>query len=203
MSNNVDLLDDHRDAWSHLLGERKVFRGQVKRLGHKHRQGSTIKKGATLLLVDVHLVRSPNKIDHAWVDYTPELAILGEHIRPNAIIEFSALVTTYIKGGKNIYGKGSGTYDDLQLTDISNVKVIKEPYLPKSYAPIVDDELVSYIIKTRQNLKQGLVVGNDPRGQLGKIRIGQVFCNKFAKTLSWRWINELPEKYGGGLNNKK
>lgn len=198
----MELLDDHRDAWSHLLGKRKIFRGQVKRFGHKHRQGANIKKGATLLLVDVHLLRSPNKIDHAWIDYTPELAIYGEHIRPNAIIEFEALVATYEKGGKNIYGKGVGTYNDLQLTDIKNVKIIKEPYLPKSYNPIVDDELLSYIIKTRQNLKQGLVVGEDPRGQLGKIRIGQGFCNKFAKMLSWRWINELPEKYGGGINEK-
>lgn len=198
MTKDIDLLDAHRDAWTHLLGQRKVFRGKIKRLGHKHRQGSDIKKGATLLLVDVHLVRSSKTIDHAWIEYTPELAQFGEHIRPNGTIEFEALVTTYVKGGKNIYGKGIGTYDDIQLTDISKVKIIKEPYLPKSYTALVDDEFVSYIIKTRQNLKQGLVVGEDPRGQLGKIRIGQGFCNKFAKTLSWKWINELPEKYGGG-----
>ena len=97
MTKDIDLLDAHRDAWTHLLGQRKVFRGKIKRLGHKHRQGSDIKKGATLLLVDVHLVRSSKTIDHAWIEYTPELAQFGEHIRPNGTIEFEALVTKYIE----------------------------------------------------------------------------------------------------------
>ena len=190
-----NLLDDHRSAWSHLVGERRTFRATVARFGHKHRQGATIKKGATLLLVDVHQLHSPNQIDHAWIDYTPELASLGEHVRPNGVIEFDATVSTYTKGGKNIYGKGEGTFDDIELTDIKNAAIIKEPYFPKSYETLMDDDLVSYIIKTRQNLKTGRVVGKDSYGKLGSIKIGQGFCNRFAKTLSWKWMNQLPEKY--------
>lgn len=192
-----NLLDEHRKAWELLVGKRKVFRGTVKRFGHKHRQGADIKRGATLLLVDVHQKHSKNVIDHVWVEYTPELAKFGEHIRPNGIIEFSAIVSTYTKGGKNIYGKGSGTFDDLELSDLKRVTIVKEPYLPKSYGAIVDDELISYAIRTHQNIKSGTSLGKDPYGVLGTIHIGQGFCNRFSKMLSWRWINELPKKYGG------
>ena len=194
-----NLLDDHRKAWEHLIGQRRIFRGTVSRFGHKRRQGDKIKRGATLVITDVNLFRSPNKIDHVWLDYTPEIAVLGEHIRPNAIIEFEAEVSTYIKGGKNIYCKGEGTFDDIELINIKNVKVIKEPFSPKSYELLIDENLVSYAIRARLNVQQGVILGEDPYGRLGKIRIGQGFCNKLAKKLSWRWINELPEKYGGGL----
>lgn len=196
--NKLNLLDDHRSAWSHLVGQRKTFRGTISRFGHKHRQGAQIKKGATLVLTDVHQYRSKNQIDHVWIDYTPELAQFGEHLRPNGIIEFDAIVSSYVKGGKNIYGKGEGTFDDLELTDVKNVTIIKEPYFPKSYDALIDDDFISYIIKTRQNLASGKSVGKDPYGKLGTIKIGQGFCNRFAKTLSWKWINTLPKKYGGG-----
>lgn len=196
----VNLLDEHRAAWEKLIGQRKTFRGRVVRFGHKRKQGSQIKKGATLVLEDVNQKYSPNKIDHVWIDYTPELCKFGEHIRPNAIIEFDAEVSTYIKGGKNIYGKGVGTFDDIELINVDNVKIIHEPAFPKAYREqaLVDDAFISYIIATKQNLARGTAVGEDPRGSLGTIRIGQGFCNRFAKTLSWRWINTLPKKYGGG-----
>ena len=196
----LNLLNEERKHWAKLVGQRKTFRGSVTRFGHKHRQGADIKRGATLVLTDVHQFRSKHIIDHIWIDYTPELAIHGEHIRPNAIIEFTAEVSTYTKGGKNIYGKGVGTFDDIKLTDIQDVKIIKEPRLPKAYMEdaLLDDALVSYVIATKQNLKQGTIIGTDPRGQLGTIRIGQGFCNRLAKTLSWKWINKLPPKYGGG-----
>lgn len=201
MMKKLNLLDDHRGAWAPLVGKRKIFRGTVVRFGHKHRQGAKVKRGATLVLTDVHQRHSSQVIDHVWVDYTPELAQFGEHIRPKCILEFEATVAPYTKGGKNIYGKGEGTFDDLELIDLKNVKIVKEPYLPKSYPALVDDDFISYIIATHQNISSGKVVGQDPRGYLGSIKIGQGFCNRFAKRLSWQWINLLPVKYGGGLRS--
>lgn len=197
MSKQVNLVDDHREAWSHLIGQRKRFRGTVSRFGHKHRQGDKIKRGATLVLVDVRQLHSPNVIDHVWVDYTVELAQFGEYLRPNGVIEFEAEVSVYEKGGKHVYGTGLSTFDDIELINIKDVKLIKIPYWSKTYPALVDDEFISYIIKTRQNIASGKVVGKDPFGQLGSIKIGQGFCNRFAKTLSWRWMNLLPEKYRG------
>lgn len=192
----LNLLDEHRQAWLHLLGKTKRFRGTVSRFGHKHRQGKDIKKGATLVLTDVHLVGSPNTIDHVWIDYTPNLAILGEHLRPNGIIEFEATVDSYVKGGSNIYGKGKGTFDDLGLSNIKSVKIIKEPYWTKQYDALIGDNLISYAITTHRNVKSGgLVIGKDPKGFLGSIHVGQGFANQLARFLSYRWAVELPAKY--------
>lgn len=197
MAKDINLLDEHRIGWLHLVGKTKRFRGTVARFGHKHRQGAEIKKGATLMLVNVHLVGSPKVIDHVWVDYRIDLAKFGEHIRPNGEIEFTATVASYEKGGANIYGKGTGTFDDLGLEDLHNVKIIHEPFLPKAYLEhaLIDDELVRYAIITKTNTKSGTVIGTDPKGYLGKIRVGQGFANRVARTLSYNWHVVMPSKY--------
>ena len=181
----IKMLDESRKDWIHLLGKVHTFRGVVDRFGHKHRQGSQIKRGATLCLTDVHLKYSNKIIDHAWIDYSPKLAKFGEYLKPGTIIEFKAVVSTYDKGGKNIYGKGVGTYQDLELIKISHVKIIKSR--PVVYDDLIDDQLISYAIKTRTNIKHGTYLGVDPQKRLGKIYIGQTFANKVAKYLSWKW----------------
>lgn len=183
--NKLKLLDDHRKAWASLLGKRKYFRGTVKRFGHKHRQGSQIKRGATLLLTDVHLKYSNKVIDHAWVDYNVDLAVLGEYIKPGSLIEFEARVKSYDKGGKNIYGKGTGTYQDLELANIKHVKVLTSSTL--AYGDLIDNDLIRYAITTRTNIKHGKYLGKDPKGYLGSIYVGQTFANKLARYLSWKW----------------
>lgn len=181
----INLLDEHRKSWLKYLTKRKTFRGKVERFGHKHKQGNKIKRGATIVLVDVHLKNSPLKIDHAWLDYTVEIAKFGEEVIPGSLIEFSAIVSTYKKGGKNIYGKGQGTYDDLELTDVTNVKVISHPRLKKD--AIINDKLISYAIGTRTNVKHGLFIGNDPYGKLGHIYVGQTFANRLSRLLSYKY----------------
>lgn len=181
----LNLLDDHRKAWKSLLGKRKYFRGTVKRFGHKHRQGAKIKRGATLLLTNVHLKYSNKVIDHAWIEYNPKLAVLGEYIKPGSLIEFEARVDSYDKGGKNIYGKGTGVYQDLELVNVKHVKVLTSRTI--AYGDLIDNDLVSYAIRTRTNIKHGTYLGKDPKGYLGSIYVGQTFANKLARYLSWKW----------------
>lgn len=181
----LNLLDPHRKAWLPYVGKVKTFRGRVERFGHKHRQGADIKRGATLVLTDVHLKGSQNKIDHAWIDYIPELAVFGAEIRPGSRIEFDAQVDFYTKGGKNIYGKGSGTFDDLELTNIKQVKILSHPRLKKT--DLVGANLVSYAIGTKTNVKRGLYLGLDPQKRLGKIYVGQTFANRLARRLSYEF----------------
>lgn len=190
----INLLTDDREAWATLYGKRKIFRGRVSRFGHKHRQGAQIKRGATLCLTDVHIKGSNKSIDHVWVDYTVELAKHGELIVAGSLIEFQAVVTAYVKGGKNLEKldptdfDADKTYHDLELSQLSNIKVIRHKRLNKT--SLIGTNLTAYAIKTRTNIANGVFLGMDPQNRLGKIYVGQNFANKLAKYLSWKSFQE-------------
>lgn len=185
MKKKIMLMDDSRIPWAHLLGKTKIFRGTVSRFGHKHRQGKDIKRGATLCLVDVHLKHSNKIIDHVWVNYTSIWAVFGEVLKPGAVVEFTATVAAYDKGGKHIYGRGQGVYQDLELINCKNLRAISHPRLVQS--DLIDDNLVSYAIATKTNITRGTYLGQDPQGKLGKIYVGQTFANRLARYLSYKW----------------
>lgn len=185
--NQPILLSNKRKDWEKLVGQIRRFRGTVNRFGHKHRQGADIKKGATLCLIDVHLKHSSKVIDHVWVSYTPKLAKFGELIKPGSVIEFDAVVAFYGKGGKNGTAENR-TGVDIGLNDLSEITVISHPRIKKD--DLVGSELVSLAIRTRTNVKRGISIGEDPKGFLGTIYIGQVFANRLARILSAKWNRE-------------
>lgn len=184
------ILDKHRQAWEHLLGQRRCFRATVNRFGHRHRQGAKIKKGATLCVTDVHLKGSKYVIDHVWLDYTVDLAVFGERLKPGTLLEFTAVVITYEKGGKNIYGQAKGTYQDFGLADVNNCQIIQHPRYRQS--DLIGPLLISYAIKSHTNINSGKFLGYDPLIPQRKIYVGQTFANHLAKFLSWKWSNKQP-----------
>lgn len=192
--NQPILLSNKRKDWEGLVGQTRRFRGTVDRFGHKHRQGADIKKGATLCLVNVHLKYSNKVIDHVWVSYTAKLAKFGEYLKPGSVIEFDAVVVFYGKGGKNGTSLNR-TGVDIGLDDLSEITIVSHPRLKKD--DLVGDELISLAIRTRTNVKRGIAIGEDPKGYLGTIYIGQGFANRLARILSGKWHSEYEAKTKG------
>ena len=112
-----------RKTLLNLSNERKDFIGTVTKFGRKTSKYGT--KDITLLLEDVKLLSGQIVSDHIWVTY----GSWAGNIKLNDIIQFTATIYKYNKGGYIRQGIIKRKTSDYGLKNIKNVQIIQRKRL--------------------------------------------------------------------------